>query len=114
MAVAGLVTLALLLNAVAVALAFLYVRRDFRLTLNAQTRKIRAERRAALEARQQLEVEISDLREAFKQVQALMGPEKNKGLILGATFRDRMEDRYVADAAKSKTVIVDGVPAQPH
>lgn len=111
MVIVSLITLALLLNAVAIALAFLYLRRGVRLTLNAQTRKIRLERKSAAEARKGFEAEILDLRDAFKQATALMTPEKRAGLLLAPTFKDRMEDRAVADMQRQKQVTVEGVPA---
>lgn len=111
MVIVSLITLALLLNAVAIALAFLYVRREVRLTLNAQTRKMRLERKAAAEARMRFDEEIAELRDAFRQAATLMAPEKRAGLLLAPTFKDRMEDRVIADMKSSKQVTVAGVPA---
>ena len=106
----ALTFLALLLNAIAIALAFRYVQREFRITLNALTRKIRLERSTAKADRLRQDTEIADLRDAFKQATALMSPEKQKGLLLGASFRDRMEDRHIADQSKARQVVVNGVP----
>lgn len=111
MVIVSLITLALLLNAVAIALAFLYVRREVRLTLNAQTRKMRIERKAAAEARKRFDAEIFALQDAFKQAANLMTPDKRAGLLLAPTFRDRMEDRAIADIKRQKQVTVEGVPA---
>lgn len=109
----SLVTLALLINAIACALAFRYVQREFRLTLNALTRKMRTERKAmklaAAENAKRWQEEAMDLRDAFNQLRAIM-PEKDKGLHLGSSFRDRMEERYVDEIVKSKQVTVQGVP----
>lgn len=107
----SLVTLALLLNAIAIALAFRYVQREVRLTLNALTRKLRLERQTARTDRQRQDTEIAELRDAFKQAASLMAPEKKAGLLLAPTFRDRMEDRAIKDMVNQKQVTVEGVPA---
>lgn len=114
MVTVSLVTLALLINAIACALAFRYVQREFRLTLNALTRKMREQRKQAKETAKRQDDEIADIRDAVKQAVALMTPEKQKGLLLGASFRDKMEDRHIADLAKQKQVTVQGIPANGH
>lgn len=105
----SLITLALLINAIACALAFRYVQREFRLTLNALTKKLREQRRSQAEAQKQWAAEATDLRDAFNQLRAIM-PEKDKGLSLGHSFKDKMEERYIRAQEEAKRVTVRGVP----
>lgn len=110
MVIFAFVALALLLHGVAIALSFRYVQRENKLALTALTRKIRLERVTAKADREAMNAKIADLQDAFKQAVALMTPDKAKAITLGSSIRDRMEDRYVADAIKSKQVVVDGIP----
>lgn len=113
MEIVSLVVVALIVNGIACALAFRYVQREFRLTLNAQTRKMRQHQKASklaiAENQKRWESEAMDLRDAFNQLRAIM-PEKEKGLNLGHTFRDKMEERYVRAEAAAKKVTVQGIP----
>lgn len=113
MVIVSFVILALLINAIACALAFRYVQREFRLTLNAHARKIRRHNKAAklaiAKSDKRWQEEAADLRDAFNQLRAIV-PEKDKGLNLGHTFRDKMEERYVRAEAEAKKVTVQGIP----
>lgn len=94
-------TLALLLNAVAFAAAFLFVREKFRSALRAQAR-INRKRYAELEA--QAKITAASVAEISISVGRLMSvaPDKVRHMPSGNTLLANTEARFIADLTQSK------------
>ena len=113
MLIFGLITLALLFYAVAIALAFLYFRREVRSSLQSQARLGRVRNKAQMAAIAAAVKEFREETEGIK-VQLLNIPDSKKDPFSRATagLLSKTEDRYVEDFNRAMKVTVEGIPDQ--